>query len=83
MLFGLGSVVVGVTAVMLTNYHSYATRYVRHFRSFYERPRWRWMHPTSERHDRIGLRVASALGLAMGIFILVAEISALASGHVS
>lgn len=40
------------------------------------------MHPTTESQDRIGIRLASGLALAMGLFIVVVEIAALLSGHV-
>ncbi len=41
------------------------------------------MHPTTERHDQIGLRVASGLGPATGFFIVVVEIAALVLGRVT
>jgi hypothetical protein len=41
------------------------------------------MHPTTEGQDRIGIRIASGLGLAMGLFIVSVELAALASGHVA
>ncbi len=76
-------VLLGVSTALLLNFRGVLTRYAHYVWSFYQRPRWRWMHPGTEKRDRIGIRLASAVGLAMGSFIFGVEMAALASGHVA
>jgi hypothetical protein len=81
-LFLTGVVLVSVSTALVIDFHSFATQYARHLQAWYDRPRWRWLHPTTETQDRVGIRLASGLGLAMGVFIVAVEVAALASGHV-
>ena len=82
MLLLTGVALVTVTTALVTDFRSCTTRYVKRLRAWYDRPRWRRLHRTTEAQDRIGVRLAAGLGLAMGAFILAVEIAALASGHI-
>ena len=78
-----GMAVSGLTGVLLTDYRGLMSRYVHRVWTFYQRPRWRWMHPTTEAHDRIVARVVGGLGVVIGLFILGVEIAALVDGKVA
>jgi hypothetical protein len=81
-----------VTALLVTDYRGVLTSYTHRCRLTYERQWYQrtflWTASsraryTDENRLRRTLRIVAVIGLAMGVFVLSIEFSALATGHVS
>jgi hypothetical protein len=68
----------------LLDYRRIRTRHLQHIRDFYDRPRWRWrrLQTQDPETSRVAAQTVSLLAIAMGLFVLVEEIAALAGGRV-
>jgi len=74
----------------LLDYRRIRTRHLQDIRAFYDRPRWRprwrWRWRRLQTQDpetsRVAAQTVSLLAIAMGLFVLVEEIAALAGGRV-
>ena len=86
-----GIVVSAVAALLVTDYRGSLTSYAHRYWRFYQRPWYQrlflWTSSSRARYAdearvRRTLRLAAVPGLAMGVFILSIEFSALVTGHV-
>jgi hypothetical protein len=72
----------------LLDYRRIRTRHLQDIRAFYDRPRWRWrwrwrwLQTQDPETSRVAAQTVSLLAIAMGLFVLVEEIAALAGGRV-
>lgn len=65
----------------LLDYRRIRTRHLQHIRAFYDRPRWRRLQTQDPETSRVAAQTVSLLAIAMGLFVLVEEIAALAGGR--
>ncbi len=81
-----------VTALLVTDYRGALTSYTHRCWLTYQRPWYQrtflWTASSRARHAdenrlRRTFRIVAVIGLAMGVFILSIEFSALVTGHVS
>ena len=81
-----------VTALLVRDYRGVLTSYTHRCWQAYQRPWYQrtflWTassraHHADENRLRRTFRIVAVLGLAMGVFVLSVEFSALATGHVT